>query len=270
MVNIRWSRPSGATSFRLQVATDPTFATGIILDDPTLTDTIKTLSGLNFMTTYYWRVNADNVGGTSPYSPTWSFMVGIPTPDQVQLVSPANAAVIPGGTVQLIWRSSQPQVNRYWLEVSIDPLFSFRTVDSTLTDTTKTVTGLSVNTTYYWRVRAGNAGSWGPYSDARQFDITVVGVDDERALPKEFALSQNYPNPFNPATRIEFALPREAKVTLEVYNLLGERVALLLDEPRAAGYHTVTFDAATLPSGLYLYKLVAGQQVFTRKMMLVK
>jgi hypothetical protein len=55
-----------------------------------------------------------------------------------------------------------------------------------------------------------------------------------------------------------------------VYNLLGERVALRLDEPRAAGYHTVTFDAATLPSGLYLYKLVAGQQVFTRKMMLVK
>jgi len=270
IVNIRWTRPVGATSFRLQVATDPSFASGVVLDDPTLTDTVKTISGLSFMTTYYWRVNADNVGGTSPYSPTWNFTVGIPTPDQVQLVSPANQASIQGGTVQFVWRSSQPQVNRYWLEISIDPLFSFRTVDSTLTDTTKTVTGLSVNTTYYWRVRAGNAGSWGPYSDARELTITVVGVDDERGLPTEFALEQNYPNPFNPATRIEFALPRESRVTLEVFNLLGGRVALLLDEPRAAGYHTVTFDAADLPSGLYLYKLVAGQQVFTRKMMLVK
>ena len=98
-----------------------------------------------------------------------------------------------------------------------------------------------------------------------------VGVENERAgLPAEFALSQNYPNPFNPETVIEFALPQSGDVSLVVYNLRGEEVALLLSGTMPAGNHRISWDASRLASGIYLYRLVAGDFIETRKMVLLK
>jgi len=77
-------------------------------------------------------------------------------------------------------------------------------------------------------------------------------------LPKDFLLQSNYPNPFNPSTTIEFALPKSAFVTLKIYNLLGEVVATLIAEQRAAGIHQLNWDARGLASGVYLYRLEAG------------
>ena len=90
------------------------------------------------------------------------------------------------------------------------------------------------------------------------------------AVPLEFRLAQNYPNPFNPSTVIEYSLPEENFVTLTVYNSLGEEVAVLVRGVRAAGTHSVTFDAGKLSSGVYLYRLSAGSSVETRKLILVK
>ncbi|TVQ08228.1 MAG: T9SS C-terminal target domain-containing protein [Balneolaceae bacterium] len=89
-------------------------------------------------------------------------------------------------------------------------------------------------------------------------------------LPAEFTLSQNYPNPFNPATVIRFGLPEVAEVRLEVFDLTGRRVALLAGENRAAGWHTVSFDGSAVSSGVYVYRLRAGDFVQSRKFMLVK
>jgi len=89
-------------------------------------------------------------------------------------------------------------------------------------------------------------------------------------LPCEFALSNNYPNPFNAQTVIKYQLPVSSTVKLEVYNLLGSKVATLVNGEQEAGYRSVTWDASTVSSGLYFYKLTAGDYTETMRMMLVK
>lgn len=89
-------------------------------------------------------------------------------------------------------------------------------------------------------------------------------------LPEGFTLGQNYPNPFNPTTSIHFTLPYTADVTLQVYNILGQRVATLAEGSFNSGTHTVNFDASRLSSGVYLYRLNTGSHTAVRKMMLVK
>ncbi|MGQ9644435.1 MAG: T9SS type A sorting domain-containing protein, partial [Ignavibacterium sp.] len=89
-------------------------------------------------------------------------------------------------------------------------------------------------------------------------------------LPQDFVLQQNYPNPFNPNTTISFSIPEEEFVTLKVFNSLGEEVAELINENKPAGTYEVEFTAASLPSGVYFYKLKAGSFVETKKMILIK
>lgn len=100
----------------------------------------------------------------------------------------------------------------------------------------------------------------------------ATSTEDEAEVPEGFALEQNYPNPFNPSTNIRFSLANTDKVTLAVYDVLGQRVATLVDdESMTAGQHTVSFDARDLASGVYLYRLKAGTQfVQSRQMLLVK
>lgn len=86
----------------------------------------------------------------------------------------------------------------------------------------------------------------------------------------QFALDQNFPNPFNPETNINFELAEATNVSLRVFNLLGQEVATLVSGPQAAGRHTVTFDASNLTSGMYVYRLEAGEFSATRKMVLMK
>jgi endoglucanase Acf2 len=99
---------------------------------------------------------------------------------------------------------------------------------------------------------------------------TSVSNEDEPGLPKTLMLHQNYPNPFNPSTQISFALPYAGKVSLTVFNMLGQNVQTLVNHTVGAGNHTVTFDASNLANGVYLYRLEAGGQVLTRKMLLMK
>ncbi|HEX7071642.1 MAG TPA: T9SS type A sorting domain-containing protein [Rhodothermales bacterium] len=99
----------------------------------------------------------------------------------------------------------------------------------------------------------------------------VTGVDDVASdLPERFALEQNYPNPFNPSTTIKFSLPEASEVTLEVFNLMGQKVATLVHGRMQPGFHQVDFDARNLASGTYFYRIQATDFVSTRKMMLVK
>jgi len=88
--------------------------------------------------------------------------------------------------------------------------------------------------------------------------------------PSDFSLDQNYPNPFNPSTTINFSIPVESFITLDVYNAIGQKVASLVNETKSAGNYKVDFNASNLTSGIYFYKISAGNFTETKKMILMK
>ncbi len=96
-----------------------------------------------------------------------------------------------------------------------------------------------------------------------------------REIPSEFSISQNYPNPFNPTTSIKYAIPQDARVSLVIYNMLGQVVKTLVDQEQEAGYYTVRWDGTNdfggkVASGIYIYRIVAGKYTSTMKMNLIK
>ena len=135
----------------------------------------------------------------------------------------------------------------------------------------------------YW-VKVNQAGklilsSTGAIGEANN-RITIIPTNDlppsapvgkmEEVVPKVYALHQNYPNPFNPSTTIQYDLPRSAHAVLTIYNVLGEEVKTLVDEMQEAGYKSVEWDASTVSSGIYFYRLVAGTFSDVRRMMIIK
>jgi hypothetical protein len=101
-------------------------------------------------------------------------------------------------------------------------------------------------------------------------------VETEVTAPKNFELSQNYPNPFNPSTKIDYQIPSDAKVIMEVYNIAGQKVAELVNQEQSAGYYSVDFGSSKLSSGVYIYRIVASDKATgnnfssIKKMMLLK
>jgi len=120
---------------------------------------------------------------------------------------------------------------------------------------------------------ASSVRGWGsPFGGnvVYRYTGTPLPVEEETTLPAGCLLSQNYPNPFNPVTTIEYQLPRTGRVSLVVYDLLGREVATLVDGTEEQGFKSVTFDASSLASGIYLYRLRAGDYSQTRTMAVVK
>ncbi|MGA9407914.1 MAG: T9SS type A sorting domain-containing protein [Bacteroidota bacterium] len=99
----------------------------------------------------------------------------------------------------------------------------------------------------------------------------VTGVADAQSLlPKEFSLAQNYPNPFNPSTQIAYAVPKASQITLEIFDVLGRRVATLVNGVMQPGFYTANFNASSMSSGIYFYRLSSPGVIFIKKMMLLK
>ena len=117
-----------------------------------------------------------------------------------------------------------------------------------------------------------------PFATVRALDTLMINpghspvgvIKSDLSVPTKFELGQNFPNPFNPATTIEYTLLGSGDVSLKIYNLLGEEVAHLVSEVQQAGYHQITWDASTMASGVYLYRLQAGNLIQIRKMLLLK
>jgi hypothetical protein len=110
-----------------------------------------------------------------------------------------------------------------------------------------------------WRTAWVNAGSPSP-----------LGIDENNQNPVRFLLAKAYPNPFNPRTNIQFTIPKSEFLTLKIYNLLGQEVETLVSENLAAGEYKSTWDASDFASGIYYYKIVAGSNIQTHKLILMK
>jgi hypothetical protein len=102
------------------------------------------------------------------------------------------------------------------------------------------------------------------------YGLTGVNEDEELGQPVAYKLAQNYPNPFNPSTKIRYTIPENARVTLKVFNILGQEVATLVNEHEVAGNYVALFEANELATGVYFYRLEAGKFTDVKKMLLLK
>ncbi len=252
-----------------ELYTDTT--TSAVIRDSTLTDTTRAISGLLNNQNYWWRVKAKNEVGWGPFSAYFKFTTVVAAPAPPSLIAPANNSVGIIPTPLMDW-SSVATATSYRIQISTDSTFattqldSVNTVDSLLVPAGK----LLNNTLYYWHVYATNAGGNSAYSGKFHFTTSLVGVIGNGVIPKVFKLYQAYPNPFNPSSTIKFDIPNNSDVKMVLYNTLGQEVATLINANYGAGSYSITWDAANFPSGVYFYKITAGNFTDIHKMVLIK
>lgn len=178
---LTWGASSGAATYHIQLSTSATFA-NYVVDDSSLTTTIRAVGPLTVNRTYYWRVNAKSVGGTSAYTPVWSFTTTIATPVAPVLLSPPSAASNISLTPILTWGASN-SATIYHVQASLrSAAFSNIVVDdSTIATTYQVVNPLTSNAVYYWRVNASNVGGSSAWSAIWNF-TTIPPVPNQVTL----------------------------------------------------------------------------------------
>jgi hypothetical protein len=211
-----------------------------------------------------WGGGNNTVSSTAYQPHIWEGVGGVYVP--VEFVS-FTAGYTPEG-VELRWRTATETNNSYFaVERSSDnSIFTQITMipgaGTTLEQKEYAFIDKDVNAgNYYYRLKQVDYDGSFSYSN-------IVNVNSE--LPSSFKLEQNYPNPFNPATTISYQLPENGFVSLQVYDPVGNCVASLVNEEQSAGTHFVRFDASSLSSGVYYYKITSGNFSSVKKLMLLK
>ena len=234
-----------------------------------------TLSGLNSGTTYYWQVRSFDGTVYSAFSAAESFVTFAGNSLLVVPVaaSPAEGISIESSSAMLSWfLPTAGEAAKYELQYSKNSEMQNAT-NLEMNSNRKLINGLENGKTYYWRVRSINEnGEASAYSSIEKFTPTsnITGVAEQKEIPTEFKLEQNFPNPFNPTTTLSFSIPVEGFYNLDIFNILGEKVASLQNGFLNPGVFKSTFDAKNLSSGVYFYKLYGNNVNLVRKMMLIK
>ena len=267
-----WRIVGNAASYNLQLSTvnSTTTYSGI-------TDTTFMVRGLAKLTNYNWKVEGINAGGSSYYTAPSAFTTIVAPPPVPATLLPASGATGVDRRTRFVWNSAL-NATKYRLQIATDNLFATIIRDSVVFDTTATLTDtLAESSDFYWRIRGENIGGASNYSTAVLFSTgTLVGVEEIGEVPKEFSLSQNYPNPFNPSTTISYDVPRNAHVSLVIYDILGREVATLVNEVQTANRYQVVWNATNVSTGVYFYLMTAksadgsGDFNFVRKLLLMK
>lgn len=255
-----------------------------ITETTTSSSSSLNITGLVAGATYYWKVQAVYLDSdTSAYSSVETFVVDagqtVATPIAASPINNVNVGSATAPT--LSWALPVPVENEALLTYQLE------VADNKEMNSPKTYEGIQTPYavvdqleagTYYWRVKSiDEDGAESDYSKIEVFqtDGAITDVDDINELPESFSLEQNYPNPFNPETNVRFALPEASNVTLKIYNVLGQEVRTLVNESMTAGVHNTVWNGRDnnnneVTSGIYIYKIVAGQFVQSKKMILLK
>ncbi|MEP1151323.1 MAG: T9SS type A sorting domain-containing protein [Balneola sp.] len=263
-----WTSAQNAIGYELQASFDMDFTQSITISgigDTTATTTPQILPD----TSYYWRMRPVYTSGTGDWTVAQSFTTELPIPETPSW-EPADGAIVDASVIEFTWGKSN-FAQSYNVQVSDNSDFSNIIAQaSELNQTSFEIDDLGSGT-YYWRISATNASGTSDWSEHLMFEVsTSVSTESDANLPKSFTLKQNYPNPFNPTTNIEYGVPKAANVQLKVFNMLGQSVATLVSEKKSAGSYTVSFDASSLSSGIYIYVLKADNFIETRKLTLIK
>jgi len=169
---LNWNPAANSESYQLQVSTSNSFSTTLINQSGIIATTFS-VTGLSNSTTYYWRVNAKNPDGTSDWSSVWNFATVTQPLATPTLLSPSDGATNQTTALSLSW-NTVPEAQSYRLQVSVSSSFSTTVVnDSTITSTSKQLSGLSSNTQYFWRVQARNSNETSTWSSIRSFTTAM-------------------------------------------------------------------------------------------------
>jgi hypothetical protein len=268
----KWLTVPNAQRYKIDIASDSLFKS-VVFGDDSIPDTSWEYKGLGHSSTYFWRVKGVNASSLGAWSLVRHFMTAISPPSGIKLIHPI--CISADSSIVFLW-ARNPSATKYrlWLADSsncaTDSLPSSPLLDdSTITDTSKTIRYLVPGRTYLWSVAGWNASGWGAFAPALQTPF-VTAIIRTATPPLAFALEQNYPNPFNPVTTIRYAVPHRSQVVMNVYNTLGQKVAELVKGEVEAGIHEVKFDGKNLASGVYFYRLQAGNFVQTKKLLLLR
>jgi len=267
-ITLRWNKLNAAEKYHFQLSTDQAFASNIILNDSTTTDTLETVSGLSEGKTYYWRVLVKTAAGLDLWSNVWQFITTEPLPTTPELFAAGPDPSQPG-RILFTWNKVK-NASQYLLQTSVDSTFANVFLSVSVTDTDRDLSGFQNGQEYYWRVQGSNVMGSGPWSNVGSFFVTPTDVKEQGGIPTAYSLSQNYPNPFNPTTSIKFALPHSAFTKVTIYDILGREVQTLVNGNLEAGYYEVNFNAANLVSGVYIYRIQSGDFTQTKKLLLLK
>ena len=267
-----------AVTYEVEVATDDAFA-----------DVVYHVSGLDLIyatpdtlvqgQTYYWRVRSSANGVVSNWSAESFVIFAADAPVEPRIAGLNKGNIVNTISPVLSWYKPTASVPvSYAVQYATTKDFANAVTVSNVKTQSLKVENLTSGTQYFWRVQSKTAaGKTSIYSSVGSFianKVTAVDKADSK-VPTSFSLSQNYPNPFNPSTTISFGLPTESLVTLRIYDMMGREVKTLVNDNRKAGTYEMKWNGdnnsgQNVASGMYLYKVTAGNFVQVKKMLFIK
>lgn len=260
-IMFRWNSSPTAGNYRAQIASDQSFA-DLIHDDSTLTENSFNYEGLEEGVRYYWRVKAKNSIGWGDYSSVYNFVTVLNKPDSL-------IAEFLSTNAFLTWIDRSNNEAGFIVERSLNEPVVYSVCDTLPANSVSySDATIELNKQYIYRVKCFNAQAVSHYIVSNSISTPVE--EERKTKPAKYSLSQNYPNPFNPTTTLNYEVASDGLVQLNVYDALGREAAVLVNEVKSPGRYEVKFDASGLPSGVYFYRLQAGDYSKTMKMILAK
>ena len=261
-ITFKWTKVKDADKYYIQLSKDEMFGT-VAKNDSTTIDTMKVITNVPEGQKYFWKLRARNIAGISPFSDVWIFTT--------RITAPSNLTLFRSGLkeITLKWNNNSNGEERYVIERRT----ALQTIYSSI-DTLKIASNIYLDNkveqgvTYFYRIKAYSQYAQSSYSN--EASLIMVDVLDKNEIPTTYSLSQNYPNPFNPTCLIRFGLPEKVYTQLSIFDILGKKVATLVNEEMAPGYHEIRFDAFNLSSGIYFYRLVTPGFNAMKKILLIK